>query len=143
MVCPEMLQQSYVIMHTNYLRPSKVLCKPELEIIDFGVDDLVFLNVFQRKGSMHFSTCCKLSLRYIRLFLILERVDEVAYKLVLSSHLAPVHLVFYLSFLKKYIQDWSHIIQYHEIELRPDLCQRELILNSTIHKENLSQNLVK
>lgn len=100
------------------------------------MDDLLFLNVSLTKGSMHFSTRGKLSPRYVRPFPILERVGEVAYKLVLPSHLVAVHRVCHLSLWKKYIQGWSHIIQYHEIELRRDLCQRELIFNSTLVKEN-------
>jgi hypothetical protein len=46
----------------------------------------------------------KLSPRFIGPFLILKRVEEVAYKLELSNHLADVHDVFHVSQLKKCVR---------------------------------------
>ena len=47
----------------------------------------------------------KLSLRYIELFEILERVGTVAYRLALLMSFLGVHEVFYVSMLQKYTPD--------------------------------------
>ena len=54
---------------------------------------------------IRFSKRSKLSLRYIRPFEILERVDTVAYRLALPPSLSSVHAVFHVSMLQKYTPD--------------------------------------
>ena len=54
-------------------------------------------------------------------FDVLERVGEVAYRLALPPALAGVHDVFHISQLRRYVGDPSHIVDFSEIEVRPDL----------------------
>ncbi|XP_028106940.1 uncharacterized protein LOC114305983 [Camellia sinensis] len=62
----------------------------------------------------------KLSPRYIGPFEILQKIEEVAYKLALPPQLAGVHDVFHVSMLRKYIMHPSHIINWEEIQLNED-----------------------
>ncbi|WMV14089.1 hypothetical protein MTR67_007474 [Solanum verrucosum] len=62
------------------------------------------------KGVMRFGKKGKLSPRYVGPYQILKRVGKVAYELDLPNELAPVHLVFHVSMLKKCIGDPVSII---------------------------------
>ena len=59
----------------------------------------------------------KLNMRYIGLFRIIERIGPVVYLLELSSELSHIHNVFYVSMLKKYVPDPSHVLEVSPIEL--------------------------
>ena len=67
----------------------------------------------------------KLSPRYIGPFEIVERIGSVAYRLDLSEELSRVHNVFYISMLRKYISDPSHVLETKKIELRDELSYEE------------------
>ena len=67
----------------------------------------------------------KLSPRYIGPFEIVDRIGPMAYRLYLPEELARVHNVFYISMLRKYISDPSHVLEAPEIELRDDLSYEE------------------
>ena len=58
-------------------------------------------------------------------FEILERIDEVAYRLALPPSLAGVHNVFHVSMLKKYLSDPSHIMELEPVQARKDLTHEE------------------
>ena len=62
----------------------------------------------------------KLSLRYIRPFEILERVGTIVYWLSLSSSLSGVHEVFYVSMLRKYTPDPTHVMDWGELIVDTD-----------------------
>ena len=64
--------------------------------------DHVFLKVMPKKGVVRFGKQGKVSLRYIGLFEILEKVGTVSYRLALPSSLSGVHEVFNVSMLRKY-----------------------------------------
>ena len=49
----------------------------------------------------------------------------MAYRLDLPEELSPVHNVFHISMLRKYILDPSHVLEAPEIELRDDLSYEE------------------
>ena len=59
---------------------------------------------------MRFGKKEKLALRYIGPFEILNRVDKVNYRLTLPPNLSQVHPLFYVSMLRKYISDPSHVL---------------------------------
>ena len=67
--------------------------------------DKVYLKISPMKGVMKFGKKGKLSPRYIGPYEILQRVGNVAYELKLPQDLAPVHLVFNISMIKKCLGD--------------------------------------
>ncbi|XP_070020015.1 uncharacterized protein [Nicotiana sylvestris] len=73
------------------------------------------------EGVMKFRKKGKLSPQYIGLFEILEKVGEVAYRLALPPSLSGVHMVFYVSMLRKYYGDSSHVLDFSLVQLDKDL----------------------
>ena len=57
----------------------------------------------------------KLSPRYVGLFEILEIIGTLAYKVALPSSLSKIHNVFYVSTLRKYVFDASHVVELEPI----------------------------
>ena len=57
----------------------------------------------------------KLSPRYIRPFEILKRMGIVAYQLTLPPSFLGVHAVFYVSMLRKYTPDLTHVGDWGEL----------------------------
>ena len=49
------------------------------------------------------------------LFEILERVGTLAYKVVLPPYMSKIHNVFYISTLRKYVFDASHVVELEPI----------------------------
>ena len=49
----------------------------------------------------------------------------MAYRLALPPSLEGVHNVFHVSQLRRYIRDESHVLDYSELELQPDLSYTE------------------
>ena len=45
------------------------------------------------------------------MFEILERVGTLTYKVALPSDLSKIHNVFYVSTLRKYVFDASHVVE--------------------------------
>ncbi|XP_016716331.1 uncharacterized protein [Gossypium hirsutum] len=56
---------------------------------------------------------------------ITERIDPVAYRLVLPSELEKIHNVFHVSMLRRYRQDPSHVVTPYEVEIQLDLSYSE------------------
>ena len=75
------------------------------------MDDMVFLMVAHWMGVIRFQKRGKLNPRYIGPFRIFERIRPVAYRLELPLELSQIHNVFYVSMLKKYVSDPSHILR--------------------------------
>jgi len=85
----------------------------------------VFLKVSPFKGVIWFGKRGKLNPRYIGPYEILERVGKMAYRLALPPNLAPVHNMFHVSMLKKYVADKSHVLEQEPIEIHEDLSFEE------------------
>ncbi|XP_070019351.1 uncharacterized protein [Nicotiana sylvestris] len=105
--------------------------------LEFMVGDKVFLKVSPMKGVMRFGKKGKLSPRFIGPYEILEKKGNMAYKLALPVELSFVHPVFYMSMLRKYIHDESHIISADTIEIKEGLTYEEVpikILNRQVRK---------
>ena len=93
--------------------------------MEFRTGDHVFLKISPTKGVIRFGTRGKLSPRYIGPFEILDRVGDVSYQLALPPSLEGIHNVFHISQLREYVKDESHILDYSEVELQPDLSYKE------------------
>ena len=74
-------------------------------LLEFAVDDHVFLKISPTRRVIRFGCSGKLSPRYIGPFDIIERVGEVAYWVALPPTLDGVHDVFHIFQLRKYVQD--------------------------------------
>ena len=81
---------------------------------EFKVGDHVFLKVKANRSSLKLGNCSKLAARYCGPFEILERIGLVAYMITLLSSMF-VHNVFHVSFLKDYIPDANHVIDWNVI----------------------------
>ena len=57
----------------------------------------------------------KLSSKYIRPFEVLKRVGTVSYRLALHLNLAGVHAIFYVSMLRKYTPNPTHVVEWGEL----------------------------
>ncbi|GKF98979.1 hypothetical protein Tco_0297762 [Tanacetum coccineum] len=68
-------------------------CKP----MEFQVGDKVMLKVSPWKGVVRFGKRGKLNPKYVGPFKVLEKVEEVAYKLELPEELSRVHNTFHVT----------------------------------------------
>ena len=103
----------------------KFYVNPKCRPVEFSVGDKVFLKVAPMKGIMRCGKKGKLSPRFIGPFEILAKVGNVAYRLALYPKLSSVHNVFYVSMLRRYISDPSHILDQKPLALDPDLSYEE------------------
>ena len=65
--------------------------------IVYEVGDRVYLRVSPLRGVKHFGVKGKLAPRFVGPYRVLERMEEVAYKLELPEGLSGVHDVFHVS----------------------------------------------
>ena len=80
-------------------------------LLEFKVDDWLYLKVSPIKGVTIFCKKGKLSPRYIGNYRISKRVGNMAYELELPQELEAVHPIFYISMLKKCLDDPSLIVK--------------------------------
>ena len=74
---------------------------------------------------MHFGHSGKLSPRFIGPFEILDHIRAVVYRLALPLRLANVHNLFYVSMLRKYEPDPSHILDWGDLTINKDVTYEE------------------
>jgi hypothetical protein len=79
----------------------------------------VFLKVKDNKSSPKLGSYAKLAARFCGPFEILERIGPVAYMIALPASMS-VHNVFHVSFLKKYIPDANHVIDWNVIQVEQE-----------------------
>jgi hypothetical protein len=104
--------------------------------VDTIVRDHVYLRVSPMKGVKRFGVKGKLTPRYIGMFPILKKCGNVAYKLDLSPSLAPVHNIFHVSQLKKYLKAPVDIVLPEVTPFQADLSYPEhpiKVLNQKDH----------
>ena len=89
--------------------------------LEFVIGDFVWLKISPMKGVVQFGKRGKLSPRYIGPFEILSRVGSSAYQLALPPALLVVHNVFHILMLRKYVPNESHVLDFIELGVAPDL----------------------
>ena len=67
----------------------------------------------------------KLSPLYMRLYEIMKIIGEVVSWLRLPPELARIHDIFYISMIRKYMTDSSHVLRDQSVELKEDLTYEE------------------
>jgi hypothetical protein len=86
---------------------------------EFKVGDHVFLKVKSNRISLRLGNFSKLAARFCGPFEILEMIGPVKYMLALPASMI-VHNVFHISFLKKYILDANHVIDWNVIRVEQE-----------------------
>ena len=86
---------------------------------EFKVGDHVFLKVKANRSSLKLGNYAKLAARFCGPFEILERIGLVAYMLDLTASMT-IHNVFHASFLKKYIPDANHVIDWNVFQVEQE-----------------------
>jgi len=76
------------------------------------------LRVKPHKSAIKFGKSTKLAPRYVGPFEVLEIINLVAYKIALPPTLARLHNVFHVSYLKKYISDFTHMIDWNSLQVQ-------------------------
>jgi len=89
--------------------------------VSFMIGEKALMKVSPMKGVMRFGKRGKLSPRFIGPFEVLQRIEEVAYKLALPPSLSNVHPVFHISMLRKYIGDPFHVLDFSTVQLDGDM----------------------
>ena len=92
------------------------------------------------KRVMRFGKKSKLSPRFVGPFEVLERVDEVTYRIALPPALSGIHNVFHESMLRKYIPNPSHVLSYEPIQIRDDLSYEEISIEILDRKKQVLRN---
>ncbi|XP_073041893.1 uncharacterized protein [Primulina eburnea] len=93
--------------------------------LEVAVRDHIFVRVAPMKGVMIFGKKGKLSPRPIGPFEILKRVGTLAQRVALPSNLVRFHNVFYVSMLRNYMLNPSHVLNYEPLQLTPNLSFEE------------------
>ena len=91
---------------------------------------------------MRFGKKGKLSPCYVGLFEIIERIDEVEYRLALPLALSKVHDDFHVSMLKKYLHDPSHVLSYESLDLDPKLTHEERLVKMLDRKDKVLRSKI-
>lgn len=119
---PDLVRKTTNVVKKIYQRMMVAQSRQKIDVdnmrkpLKFEISDKVFLKVAPMKGVMRFGKKDKLSTRYIGPYEILDKIEDVAYRLALSPTLAKVHNVFHVSILRKYISDPSHVLEEQPIE---------------------------
>ncbi|XP_052478420.1 uncharacterized protein LOC128033961 [Gossypium raimondii] len=82
----------------------------------------------------------ELSLRFIDLYDVVERISPVAYQLTLPPELERIHDVFQVSMLRNYRADPSHVVTVDEIEVQPGPTYDDELVEIITREEKVLQN---
>ena len=96
--------------------------------LELEIGDKVFLRDAPMKGVMRFGKKGKLNPGFVGPFEVLERVDEIAYRITLPPALSRIHNVFHEPMLWKYIPDPWHVLSYEPIQIRDGLSYEEILV---------------
>ncbi|XP_059070273.1 uncharacterized protein LOC131859972 [Cryptomeria japonica] len=84
----------------------------------FIVGEKVLPRVKPNKSSIKFGKSFKLVPQYARPFEVVEIINLVAYKIGLTPTLAWLHDVFHVSYLKKYVSNIVHMIDWNSLQVQ-------------------------
>ncbi|KAK4406374.1 Retrovirus-related Pol polyprotein from transposon.6 [Sesamum angolense] len=124
---PELVQEIMKKIHIvkKYLKAAQDRQKSYVDKhhreMEYEVGDKVFLKVSPWKGILRFGKQGILSPRYIGPYEIIERIGQLAYLLALPAKLSQIHDVFYVSMLRRYRSNPSHVIREPEVEISEEL----------------------
>src|SRR5262249_6119466 len=110
--------------------------------LEFQVGEHVLLKISPTKGVVRFGLRGKLNPRYIGPYEILERIEDVAYKLALPPSLEGIHDVFHVSMLRKYVRDPEEITALEPLEVQPNLSTVEKPIKVIDTKEKILRRKV-
>ncbi|XP_073279544.1 uncharacterized protein [Primulina huaijiensis] len=110
--------------------------------LEFVVGDHVFVKIAPMKGVIRFGGKDKLSPRFIGPFEILKRIGSLSYRVMLPQMLAGVHNVFYISMLRKYMSNPSHVLNYESPQLTPNMSYEERLTQILGRQERRLRNKV-
>ncbi|XP_047156600.1 uncharacterized protein LOC124827567, partial [Vigna umbellata] len=88
--------------------------------LEFAAGDHDFLRLNPTTGVGRAVQPKKLSPKFVGPYQILRKIGPVAYELSLPPQLSNLHPVFYVSQLRKYITDPSHILELEGVRLHQD-----------------------
>ncbi|XP_059073707.1 uncharacterized protein LOC131874381 [Cryptomeria japonica] len=84
----------------------------------FVMGEKVLLRVKPNKSSIKFGKSSKLASRYVGPFEVLEVVNPVDYRIALLPALERLHNVFHVSYFKKYVSDFAHMIDWNSLQVQ-------------------------
>lgn len=85
------------------------------------------------KGVIHFGKKDRLSLWYLGPYKILYQIEKVTFELYFPVALAMVHLIFYMSMLKKFLGDRNSIIPIEGVSIEESLTYEEITIEILDH----------
>ncbi|XP_074327590.1 uncharacterized protein LOC141665503 [Apium graveolens] len=109
--------------------------------MEYREGENVFLKVSPWKGVMRFGNKGQLSSRYMGPSEVIKRVGPLAYKLALPLELSQIYNVFYVSMLRRYRYDPTHVLKDPEIELYENRSYVEEPVEITGHKIKQLRNM--
>jgi hypothetical protein len=111
-------------------------CNP----LEFKVGDHIYLRVSLMKGVCHFGIKGKLALRYIDLYLIIDKYEPTTYQVELPTRLSGVHNVFHVSQLKICMKPPADVVIEDIIPLKPDLTYKAYPIKVLDQQERVTRN---
>jgi hypothetical protein len=102
-------------------RRQKSYADPKRWNVEFQEGEEILLRVSPTTGVIRFNTKGMLSPWYIAPFLIVARVEKLAYRLDLPESMKDVHSVFHVSMLHKYFRDPERQLTVEPITIEQDL----------------------
>ena len=111
-------------------------------LLQFGVEDYVYLKVSPMRGVHRFGIHGKLAPRYVGPYKVLKQCSLVAHHLQLPDILSTVHNVFHVSQLKKCLRVLDEVVEIEGLPLQLDLTYIEHLVKILDEKERVTRNNV-
>jgi hypothetical protein len=108
--------------------------------LEFKVGDHIYLRVSPMKGVRHFGIKGKLALRYIGLYLIIDKYEPTTYQVELPARLSGVHNVFHVSQLKRCMKPPADVVIEDIIPLEPDLTYKAYPIKVLHQQDRVTRN---